>query len=145
MKHFITLLKFFLIGYSASAQFYYKAEQYHVAPSQVLLDQYRPLSWKDLQSTSADSPSFDPQNPYTYLQVIVDGNGKKYHLLMQTDFFGKALYVAWSENMNGLLNKEAGVFLRLAHCIATKKQEAAASLEGLVDCILETINAPSND
>ena len=127
----------------ASAQFYYKTERYHVEPAQVLMDQYHPLSLKEVPAALENLPSFDIHNPYTYMQGIADDNGKKYHLLMQSDFFGKLLYVAWSENMNGLFKKERGDLLRLSHCIIKKKQEFADSIEGIVDCILETINARS--
>jgi hypothetical protein len=141
MKTFLFIVLMIAIGIHASAQYYYKTERYPIAPAQVLLDQYHPFSLNETPATSENLPSFDVQNPYTYLQVIADDNGKKYHLLMQSDFFGKLLYVAYSENMNGLFKKERGDVLRVSHCMIKKKQESAESMEAIVDCILETINA----
>ncbi len=125
----------------ASAQFYYKTERYPIAPAQVLSDQYHALSLNETPAASEDLAFFDARNPYTYIQVIAADNGKKYQLLMQSDFFGKLLYIAWSENMNGLFKKERGDLLRLSHCMIKKKQESADSMEAIVDCILETVNS----
>lgn len=141
MKLFFLLLLTMATGFHASAQFYYKTERYPIAPAQVLLDQYQPLSLKETLSASEDLPFFDVRNSYTYIQVISDDNGKKYHLLLQSDFFGKIQYVACSQNMNGLFKKERGDLLRLSHCMEKKKQDPTDSMETIVDCILETINA----
>jgi hypothetical protein len=48
----------------------------------------------------SNNKSFDINNPYTYLQLMVDENGGKYQMLYQTDFTDALVYMSISNNAN---------------------------------------------
>lgn len=50
--------------------------------------------------STSNNKSFDINNPYTYLQLMVDKNGGIYQMLYQTDFTDALVYMSISNNAN---------------------------------------------
>ena len=126
----------------ATAQTFNKANQMSIFPSQVLIENYTivPLS----QDNPGPPPEnlFDIKNPYTFLQVISDKNGREYHILYQTDFFGKILFLAYSNNLSPVFNNKEKPFFGWQLCIR-KLNQSIFSLQNsdvAVNCMLERLN-----
>ena len=88
------------------AQQYSTTELSIIKPSQVILENYTRVN---LSNETIDDPMvniFDLHNPYTYLQMITDAAGNGYHIILQTNFFGKILFLCYSNNLSAVFNKK---------------------------------------
>lgn len=113
-----------------------------IKPSQIIIENYTVVI---LSKEIIDDPManrFDPGNPYTYLQLIDDGSANKFHILYQTNFLGKIIYLGYSNNLSGIFNKEKKpmfLFVRCLRGINNHLSSAQIAAEA-VKCIIERLN-----
>jgi hypothetical protein len=142
LKMGIFLLLIFCSCARINAQSYYLGEQLTLRPSQVIIENYTMVS---LSKEIIDDPAanqFDRVNPYTYLQMVNDNGRNNYHILFQSSFMGKILFLAYSNNLAALFNKTEKPMFLFMRCIKrinehlSPVQTAAAA----VNCIIERLN-----
>ncbi len=140
MVIFLTLI--FCSCTRIDAQPYYLGEQLTLRPSQVIIENYTmiPLSKEIIDDPAANQ--FDRANPYTWLQLVNDNGRNNYHILFQSSFMGKILFLAYSNNLAALFNKMEKPMFLFMRCIK-KINEHLSSVQtanAAVNCIIERMN-----
>jgi hypothetical protein len=124
------------------SQAFFKAQQSAIMPTQVLFENYTMLMLPEGNGKDLALNRFDNRNPYTFIQLIRDREGREYHILFQTDFFGKILLLAYSNNLHPVFNRKEKPFFALQHCI-NSLNSSLFSLENsasAINCILQRLN-----
>lgn len=132
---------FFNIHFAWS-QFFSKAEQSVILPSQVMFENYTIIQLPVVSADGLMFNQFDRNNPYTYLQLIKDGSGGNYQVLFQTDFFGKIYLLAYSNNLHRIFGRNDKPLLAFKSCIkhVNKIFFTLQNTEAAINCILERLN-----
>lgn len=89
--------------------------------------------------TISNSKLFDSNNPYTYLQLLLDENGIVYQLLYQTNFIDELEHLSISNNAN----HQCLTIKKNEYCSCVKKLqvETFPSLQtsGTLDCVVQIL------
>lgn len=98
-----------------------------------------------LSKAISDDPminKFDINNPYTYAQMLRDTKGNSYHILIQTTFFGKILFLAYSNNLAGVINKTNKPAFMLLRCLKdiNKPLSAIEVMNDAIRCLVGRLN-----
>lgn len=149
MKRIIKLLLFPFCIFcfnDAHAQTYFRAEQTVTQPLQVIIENYTVVMLGKQIASETYANQFDKKNPYTYIQIIRDQLGSNYHILYQTNFTGKILFLAYSNNLSALINnadKPQNVFV---NCIKRVNEylSAVQNVEAAVNCMIDRLNYVAN-
>lgn len=111
-----------------------------IATNQILPGSYMKVDLCDVYQ----SHDFSASNPYTFLQVVKDEEGKFYHILYQTDFSGMVNYVGISNNLSEMFNCRASRFF----CSCLKKTDShmfdSIKTTDTINCILSQLNFCKN-
>ena len=146
MKAMLVPVCLLIIITGTQAQTYFRGLQTIVQPSQVIIDNYTGIVLGKRAGNEPGLNQFDRSNPYSYLQVVSDNGGKDYHILFQTNFSGKILFLAYSNNLSPVFNnagKSMNVFL---NCIRQVNDfvSPVQNAETAINCIIERLNYCSN-
>ncbi len=127
---------------NAEAQHFTKLRHSLILPAQVLIEQYQLIDLPGEKNDAFSMSQFDEANPYTYIQVITDKSGKNYHILYQTDFFGKVNLLAYSQTLIFIFNKKEKPFFTFQACIKnlTRSVFATQQSETAIGCIIDRLN-----
>ncbi len=124
------------------AQQFSIGEQVVIKPSQVIIENYTivKLSKKIIDESMANR--FDVTNPYTYLQVVMDAFGKRSHILFQTNFSGKILFLCYSNNISGLFNKKNKPTFLFSRCLNGVNDHISSvqMAEAVTGCMIDRLN-----
>ncbi len=125
-----------------SAQQFTAGEQVVIKTSQVIIENYVIVK---LSKEIIDEPManrFDVSNPYTYLQVVIDAFGKKSHILYQTNFSGKIIFLCYSNNISGLFNKKNKPMFLFTRCLNAVNDNISPVqiTEAVIGCIIDRLN-----
>ncbi len=146
MKHYLSI---FLLGlccffniHFAWSQVFSKAEQSVILPSQVMFENYTSIQLPADDTDGLLYNQFDRYNPYTYLQTIKDGSAGNYHILLQTDFFGKIYFLAYSNNLHRVFSRNDKPFFAFQNCIkkVNKIFFTLQNAEAAINCVLDRLN-----
>lgn len=144
-----TLFFAFLLMYAAGcfAQRFEAAEQGIIRTQQVLPESYTTVK---INSEALQDPSlnrFDKENPYTYLQVIRDEKENTYQLLIQTDFYGKILFLGLSNNLAAIFNKSSRPMFLFSRCMKEINRHVVSvqEMNTAVNCIIDRLNYCSEE
>ena len=120
------------------SQSFEKQQQTNAVASQIILNNYTALSLE----VGKKPVAFDLSNTYTYIQPVNDKLGNVYHILFQTDFFGKLNYIALSNNLNEIFNCEKKSLIGFYACIKNigKSFISTEIIDAIINCILNRIN-----
>lgn len=77
-----------------------------ISTSQIIPENYLIISLQPEMIADAKANLFDINNADTHLQVLIDNNGKKYHILLQTNFMGKVTFLSISNNLSVIFNEK---------------------------------------
>ena len=129
-----------------NAQAYFRGEQTTIQPMQVILENYTAITLSKEVADDINKNRFDKYNIYTYIQSIYDSEGKNYHILFQTSFLGKILFLSYSNNLSPLFSgrdKPLNVFM---NCISHVNDHLSSFQvsDAAVNCIIERLNYFSN-
>lgn len=142
MKYYLMLILSACNCCDLFSQQYVAGEMVLIKPYQVIIDNYTGVKLLKETQEKAITPAFDMNNPYTLLQQVSDEKGNNYHILLQTDFLGKLVYLAISNNLSAIFNrKDRPVFFfqkcmkEMSHYVLSAEITAAA-----VKCIIDRLN-----
>lgn len=130
------------INLKATAQQFTMGEQVIIKPSQVIIENYVIVK---LSKEIIDEPManrFEVTNPYTYLQTVLDASGKRSHIIFQTNFFGKILFLCYSNNISGLFNKKSKPMNLFIRCLNKVNDHISPvqTNEAVIGCIIDRLN-----
>ena len=122
------------------SQNFSKLELIRIDNKLILPENYSPVKLPEGIFRGKTSNKYNPENSDTFLDIIRDGHHGRYHILVQTDFFGNIEYVAVSNGLLILINNKDKPTFAFEHCLQelnngfSSQQE---NIEKLVNCILE--------
>ncbi len=142
MLTFIFPIMLLATNLTISAQQFTAGEQVIIKTSQVIIENYVivKLSKEIIDESMANR--FDVSNPYTYLQVVIDAFGKKSHILYQTNFSGKIIFLCYSNNVSGLFNKKNKPMFLFTRCLnAVNKNISPVQItDAVIGCMIDRLN-----
>ena len=134
----------FLLLFSkiAQSQAYTKGSQVIVNPAQVLPYHYQMIPLQEHGAPLSGLNQFDNSNLYTYLQLILDKAGTAYHVLYQTNFTGKILYLAYGNELLQVFEKKQRFSPAFRNCINILNTYwmASQNIEAAINCFLNRLN-----
>jgi len=120
------------------AQDFIKTNQLVTDPTAIIIKNYSPISLINEKHFQ----DFDLKNKYTFIQKITDRNNTVYHILYQTDFFGKISFIALNTDLLEIFNCNKVELLSFYAC-NHKNSISNFSMEiidNIINCILERLN-----
>ena len=129
------------------AQQFNAAEISTIKPLQVIIENYTRVDLSNDVIDDAMANTFNINNPYTYLQMVNDAAGKSYHILLQTNFMGKILFLAYSNNLSAVFNKKDRPRFLFIHCLKEINNHLSSIqiTDDAIKCIIERLNYCSED
>ncbi|MEO6489544.1 MAG: hypothetical protein ABIO04_06360 [Ferruginibacter sp.] len=124
------------------AQEFTRGELSLIKPAVVIISNYTPVSLPKDVIEDMLANQFDIKNPYTYLQVVLDPKGNSYHILFQTNFWGKILFLSYSNNISPLFNKQGKPMFLFSRCLKDINNHISAVqiLEAVLNCMIGRLN-----
>jgi hypothetical protein len=109
-----------------------------ISNDQLVINNYVPIKLAGL----ALNNYFNTKNPYTYLLLIGDEQGRNHQLIYQTNFTGTLEYIGLSTNLYNRFKCKENPFWKFNACInqIDKNNLNTIYIDALVDCILMRIN-----
>lgn len=142
----ITLIHIFFLSAmlhvsNTPAQIFFRADKTSVDPRQVIAENYSVIRLPDAGNEEMKLNIFSRDNPYTWLQLIADDRQKVYHIIYQTSFTGRLLYLGISNNLLALFSKKEKPMFIFNDCLEKLRDEIMSEKirEGAIDCILERL------
>jgi hypothetical protein len=149
MRKIVLLINFFLLFdiSHTNAQQFNTADQSIIKPSQVIIDNYTVINLSKEIIDNSMANRFDLNNPYTYLQIVKDENSNSYHILFQTSFEGKILFLSYSNNLSALFNKKEKPMFLFTRCLKEINNQLSSIqvINAAVKCIVERLNYCSDN
>jgi hypothetical protein len=135
LKTLYSFILVFAFSVTSNAQKLEITSTKRIDPSTIISSNY--ISVPSCSKTSYKS--FDSNNPFTYLQSMVDENGVMYQMLYQTDFSDTLEYLSISNNANQqcLTNKKN----EYCSCVNKFHDETFPTLQtsGTLDCVVQIL------
>ena len=122
------------------SQNFSKIDRIRIDTKLILPENYSPVKLPEGIFRGKIYNKYNPENNDTFLDIIRDGRHGRYHILVQTDFFGNIEYVAVNNSLLILINNKDKPKFAFEHCLEelnngfSNQQE---NIEKLVNCVLE--------
>jgi hypothetical protein len=141
-KAMLAIVFFMGIIFPLCAQNYFRGEQTVVQPLQLMIDNYTPITLGKEIANEPNGNRFDKSNPYTYIQLIRDSYGKDYQVLFQSNFSGKILFLAYSNNLSAIFNNKEKPLNVFVNCIRNVNDHVSPvqNIEAAIKCIIDRLN-----
>lgn len=141
------LLVMMFIYSKSGAQHYSLAELSTIKPSRLVIENYCKIKLPIDDSNDPMMNQFDPDNPYTYLQLLMDGNGKTYHLILQTDFSGKVLLLCYSNILAEVFNRKDRPIYFFQKCLKGINEHLSSvqAMDHAIQCMVDRLNNCAED
>jgi hypothetical protein len=109
-----------------------------ISNDQLVINNYVPLKIAGFELNNY----FNNKNPYTYLLLIGDEQGRNHQLIYQTNFTGALEYIGLSNNLYNHFKCNENPFWKFNSCInqIDKTNLNTIYIDAVVDCILMRIN-----
>lgn len=146
VKTIVAVGGFVVFYMSLHAQTYFRGEQAIIQPLQVMIENYTAITLEKEIAADPNGNRFDKSNVYTYLQIIHDDAGKDYHVLFQTNFPGKILFLAYSNNLSAIFNNREKPLNVFVNCIKQVNDHVSAiqNVDAAIKCIIDRLHYCSN-
>ncbi|MEP7164324.1 MAG: hypothetical protein ABI741_06505 [Ferruginibacter sp.] len=130
------------VGKYLFAQQFSSNELVTIKPSQVIIENYSTINLSKEIIEDPMANRFDQGNPYTYLQIVTDAKLNRYHILFQTGFTGKILFLSYSNNLSALFNKKTKPMFLFTRCLKEINNHISSIevMDAVVECILARLN-----
>ena len=124
------------------AQQYNSTELSIIKPSQVITENYTRVNLSNEVMDDAMANRFDVNNPYTYLQMVNDAGANNYHIILQTNFIGKILFLCYSNNLSAVFNKKDKPLFFFQHCLKEINNHLSSVevINAAIKCIVDRLN-----
>jgi hypothetical protein len=136
LKNLYLLIIIITISIKINAQKFELTAIKRMDPSTIITSNYINLP----DCSTSNNKLFDFNNPYTYLQLIVDESRNSYQMLYQTDFTNSLEYLSISNNANYqcfTIKK-----YEFCSCVSKSHEELFSSLQtsAILDCVVRILN-----
>ena len=138
---FLKMMLFFFVG-NLFGQEFQRGESMVVQPLQIIPEQFTMIRLPEEVVTGNGANRYDNGNLYTYMELLFDGRQKTYQVIYQTDFMGKILFLAISNNLTSVfMRKDKPMFL-FQSCIKELNRllSPVQITEKAMQCVIERLN-----
>lgn len=135
-------LLLFLASNHILGQEFQRGESLLVQPLHIMPDQFTMIRLPETVISGPDANRYDNGNPYTYMELLFDSRQKTYQVIYQTDFLGKMLFLAISNNLSSLfMRKDKPMFL-FQSCIRdmNRMMSPVQVAEKAMQCLIDRLN-----
>ena len=138
MKKYVLSWLIVLLYMPCESQTYFKKNLLSVSNEQLILNNYSTIKIAELELNNY----FNTKNPYTYLLLIGDEQGKTHQLIYQTNFLGKLEYIGLSNSIYNQFKCAKMPTWKFNTCINQMDKTMLNSIfiDEIIDCILMRIN-----
>lgn len=138
MKIIAIICSFWMLCFECKSQGYFRKNFLLISNDQLVSNNYVPLKIAGV----ALNNNFNTKNPYTYLLLIGDENGRNHQLIYQTNFTGTLEFIGLSSSLYSRFKCKENLFWKFNACInqIDKTNLNSIYIDALVDCILMRIN-----
>ena len=138
MKSIFIFFLLLSVSIKNEAQNFNKGYVSIVATAQVIPENYFLIKLNPEMIGDQHANVFDINNTDTHLQVLIDNTGKKYHILLQTNFMGKVTYLSISNNLVPIFNKKEKPMFMFENCIQDLNTSISQNqnIETALSCIV---------
>jgi len=138
MKKYVLSWLIVLLYMPCESQTYFKKNLLSISNEQLVLNNYSTIKIAGLELNNY----FNNKNPYTYLLLIGDEQGRNHQLIYQTNFTGALEYIGLSNNLYNHFKCNENPFWKFNSCInqIDKTNLNTIYIDAVVDCILMRIN-----
>ena len=116
MKKLILSSCLIAISILSQSQTFNKGSFSIISTSQIIPENYFVINLQPEMIADPKANRFDINNADSHLQVLTDNNGKKYHILLQTNFMGKITFLSISNNLIPIFNKKEKPMFMFTNC-----------------------------
>jgi len=138
MKTIAIICSFWMLCFESKSQGCFKKNFLMISNDQLVINNYMPLKISGLELYTF----FNTKNPYTYLLLIGDEQGRNHQLIYQTNFTGTIEFIGLSTRLYNRFKCKENPFWKFNACInqIDKTNLNTIYIDALVDCILMRIN-----
>lgn len=141
MKKAGVVFMMIMMAFQTNAQEFRLGEMLIEKPDQVMAGNYTGVSLP-IEDGTPNANRFNPLNPYTYIQMIYDSRNTLFQLLIQTDFYGRIIYLGYSNNLSFAFDKKRSTLHLFFQCIKQVNTQFGTlqKINSLLSCILRQLN-----
>jgi len=138
MKNLIVIFSFIILSYESKSQVYFRKNWLMISNDQLVINNYTVLKIPGV----ALNNYFNTKNPYTYLLLIGDEQGRNHQLIYQTNFTGNLEYIGLSNSIYNQFKCAQMSTWKFMTCINQTDKTTLNSIfiDEIIDCILMRIN-----
>jgi hypothetical protein len=138
MKNLIVIFSVIILSYESKSQVYFRKNWLMISNEQLVINNYTSLKITGL----ALNNYFNTKNPYTYLLLIGDENGRNHQLIYQANFTGNLEYIGLSNSIYNQFKCAEMSTWKFNACINQTDKTTLNSIfiDEIIDCILMRIN-----
>jgi hypothetical protein len=138
MKTIAIICFFWMLCFECKSQGCFRKNFLMISNDQLVINNYVSLKIDGL----ALNNYFNTKNPYTYLMLIGDEQGRNHQLIYQTNFTGTLEFIGLSTNLYNRFKCKENPFWKFNACInqIDKTNLNTIFIDAVVDCILMRIN-----
>ena len=136
----ISFILFFQISY---AQSYFKSSSSTISPTEIIISNYTNIKLDGSNLKESIVNIFDYKNVYTTLQLINDNVGNIYHIIYQTNFDGKIIFLAFSNNLQKIITNPNKPSFQFQKCIKQINEGFSSTQvsQDAITCVLNRLNS----
>ncbi len=136
--------KIFIISISLYFSLFVKSQTFNkaslsiISTAQIITENYFVIKLQSEMVSDPKANQFDINNADTRLQILIDNTGKKYHILLQTNFMGKVTFLSISNNLSTLFNKKERPMFVFENCIQDLNTSISQNqnIETALSCVI---------
>ena len=138
MKKIIFILMTIHFPFLSNAQTFNKGYLSIVPTVQIIPENYFTIKMQPEMIGDSKANLFDINNADTHLQILIDNTGKKYHILLQTNFMGKVTYLSISNNLVPIFNKKEKPMFMFESCVQDLNTSISQNqnIETALSCVI---------
>ena len=138
MKTIAIICSFWILCFECKSQGCFRKNFLMISNDQLVINNYAPIKIAGFELNNY----FNTKNPYTYLLLIGDEQGRNHQLIYQTNFTGALEYIGLSTYLYNRFKCIEKPFWKFNACInqIDKTNLNTIFIDAMVDCILMRIN-----
>ena len=138
MKTIAIICTFWILCFECKSQGYFRKNFLMISNDQLVINNYVPLKIAGFELNNY----FNNKNPYTYLLLIGDEQGRNHQLIYQTNFTGTLEFIGLSNSLYNRFRCNENPCWKFNACINQiyRINLNPIFIDAVVDCILMRIN-----
>jgi len=138
MKTIAIICSFWILCFECKSQGYFRKNFLMISNDQLVINNYSTIKIAGVTLNNY----LNTNNPYTYLLLIGDEQGRNHQLIYQTNFTGALEFIGLSNNLYNRFKCKENPFWKFNACInqIDRINLNPIFIDAVVDCILMRIN-----